>query len=299
MQVFGEWWGYEKIEIRWEPSASASSFTAAAPFAHEGTTALCFSGGADSFFSLLHGDEPIDSLVFVHGFDIPLSDQPRADAFRPTLDCVAAEVAARPVLLRTNLLDHAVSQGVHWERAHGGALAAVGHLLAGTQRLVVAASFPAVFPHPWGSRWDIDSHWSASQMRVVHHGSDFWRAEKLRALSSHEIVRSNLRVCWEHLSADANCSRCEKCVRTMLTLAQCGVLDEFPVFDSTGSLAERVRRLGQIAPILRPVYQAFLDPEIDAETSDALRALLDASVEPREYRGPRMYWEKFKNVLFG
>lgn len=300
MQVFIDWWGYKAIEIRSEsPPASHSLPLSGAPI-HGGGTALCFSGGADSFYSLLCGEERIDSLIFVYGFDIRLSDAPRANSFRSSLGCVARKVSARPILLRTNLREHSVSKGVHWERAHGGALAAVGHLVAGTERLVVAASFPSCFPHPWGSRWDIDPHWSSGSMKVVHHGEDQWRGDKLRALASKPIVRSHLRVCWEHLSHEANCSRCEKCVRTMLTLAQCGALEEFPVFDSTGSLAERVARLGGISPILRPVYEGFLDPEIDRETTRSLRALLAAKDSlPKRLSRRKMIWKKFKHALFG
>jgi len=125
-----------------------------------------------------------------------------------------------------------------------------------------------------GSRWDLDPLWSSSATEIVHHGADRWRAEKLREIARHEVVRDHLRVCWENRARDANCSRCEKCVRTMLTLAQAGVLEEFRVFDRSRPLAERVEGLGSLAPILHPVYTAFLEPPIDAHTSRAIRRLL-------------------------
>jgi hypothetical protein len=43
-------------------------------------------------------------------------------------------------------------------------------------------------------------------------------------------VLDNLRVCWEHLTDDYNCGRCEKCVATMAMLYSEGRLAASPTF---------------------------------------------------------------------
>jgi hypothetical protein len=297
MEVFSKWWGYREIAVHSEAAAAQEVGAATEVDSDRAGNALCYSGGADSFYSLLCGQEQIDSLIFVQGFDIPLCDTERAERFVPTLETVAREVGARPILIRTNLRDHTLSREVNWERSHGGALAAAGHLVADARRLIVAASFPSVYAYPWGSRWDIDPLWSSSATEIVHHGADRWRAEKLREIARFPIVRDHLRVCWENRSRDANCSSCEKCVRTMLTLAQDGALADFRVFDASVPLAARVSGLGRIDPVLVPVYSAFLEPEIDPDTSRAIRMLIDASTEQADRTTVDSIWRRFRRVL--
>ena len=235
--------------------------------------ALCFTGGVDSFHSLLCVQPKADVLAFVHGYDIDLSDQPRMAAWEQDFRHTADAVGAEPVLLRSNLRAHQVHAGRHWPIVHGGALAAVGHLLAdraGT--LLISSGAPASYQVKWGSHEQLDPLWSSDRVQVVHEGGSHSRLAKVRAIVDSPLVQQGLRVCWENRSATGNCSRCDKCVLTMVLVAIAGPPDRVEVFDWTRSLADLVDEVPQTR-FLR-TYAEVLQEDIDADLARAVRSLL-------------------------
>jgi len=73
-------------------------------------------------------------------------------------------------------------------------------------------------------REDTDTLHSSRQMEIAHFGEKVYRLDKFRAIVGEPIVRENLRGCWAALNDRMNCSRCEKCLRTMVWLAGVGEL---------------------------------------------------------------------------
>jgi len=270
MTVLGKWWGYRAITISGTGGNTGS--------AEQGTaTALCFSGGVDSFFNLLRGQYRVDYLVFAHGYDIRLRDTNRVDWFRPSLRSISEATGTTLAVIRTNLREHPVFSGVSWEHAHGGALAALGHVMAGTRRLVISASYPYELNRPWGSHWTTDPLWSSEQLEIVHEGASFWRSDKLRRIADEPLVREYLRVCWENRTSSLNCCRCEKCLRTMLVLAQCGKLAVFSAFQDKTNVAGYLDELRPISSDLMRVYRSLVGKGLDAELSRSVRSLLRRS----------------------
>ncbi len=214
--VFHRWWKYP----RWAPrcGAGSASFATAPPVATPRERAAFFSGGVDSFHTLLHLGEPIDRLAAAAGTSL--------------------------AVLRTNLREHPLVRATSWERANGGALAAVGHLLSETvEEIVVPSSIAIGWGMHWGSHWETDPLYSSSRLRVRQFGERLRRIEKVKEIATHPWPQRHLRVCWENRSATGNCSRCGKCVITRLMLASAGQLDAFPVFAGTGTLAADVDAL--------------------------------------------------------
>jgi hypothetical protein len=173
-------------------------------------------------------------------FAVP-SGSTRSSRCRGSTWSVAAAVAeerrVRPVRIRTNLREHPLLGGLDWERAHGGALAALGHLSSTSiGRLVIASSIPAGEATPWGSHWRTDALWSSSRVTIVPWGHAWRRDQKVRDICREPLVQRHLRVCWENRSPSGNCSRCVKCLRTALLLLDEGVLDRYGDFASAGSL---------------------------------------------------------------
>jgi hypothetical protein len=239
-------------------------------------TALTFSGGVDSFHALLAGGVPIDILVSVHGFDIPLDDTDRMAAWERSLRAVAAARGLACGVVRTNVRTHPIASLVSWPRAHGGALAALGHLLGGgVDRLVVASSYPRVLDLPWGSHWRLDHLWSTERLEVGQVGEAYWRSDKLGDVGDHDLVRRHLRVCWENRTHDLNCGRCEKCVRTQLVLLSRGQLaamqvfppelpldrmvDEVPAFETEGLVLVYTRLAEQLPPEIAAAVRRLVD----------------------------------------
>jgi hypothetical protein len=264
------WWGYTPV---WPVCHTGPRIS---PPDGRRLTALCFSGGVDSFFSLLRGPRPPDVLVAVHGFDIPLADQVRMDAFARSLRGVAEAVGARAAVVRTNLREHPRFARTSWERTHGGALAAVGHALsAEVGTLLISASYAYHDSHPWGTHFELDHLWGSSSLTIEHVGATHMRTEKLREIAGEAVVRDHLRVCWENLAPDLNCSRCEKCVRTQLVLQTCGQLERYSVFRHDLPLADRVDRIETLRiPSLAIVYGKLLELGLPRDTDRAVRRLL-------------------------
>lgn len=262
LPILHDWWRYPILL----PAAPATAVAPVAVLGHD-ASALFFSGGLDSFHALLEGGEHPAMLVTLHGFDVALDDLERMAALEASLREVGAALGRRTVLVRTNVREHPLMRGAPWERTHGGALAAVGHLLGGEVReALIAASISTLHAGPWGSHWRTDALFSSGRLRVRQVGMDRRRWQKVRAIAGEPLAQRHLRVCWQNRDAAANCSRCDKCLVTRLMLADCGALDRFARFDGTATLARDLdalpalhERVGSLAAI---VDQRRIDPEI-------------------------------------
>jgi hypothetical protein len=278
--IYAEWWGYpDTYPIvhggPCEPGAGPASGTAA-----------CFTGGLDSFHTLLTSGDRLDHLVFVHGYDMSLDDHVRISAFERSFREVARRTGKRAVLLRTNLRDHPACASVSWDRTHGAALASAGHVLAreiGT--LVIPSSYRIAHLIPWGSHPLTDPLWSSSRMSVVHDDATLSREEKMLRIVHEPIVWENLRVCWENLAPTGNCSRCRKCVRAMIAIAAYGRLADFTVFDRTTPLSERVDDIPTIPEHLIAPWGNLLELNLEPDLRKALKRLLARS-RPGAHPGP-------------
>lgn len=281
LKVWREWWGYTELLPRaathLETDAARRVETDETATTRE--TALCFSGGVDSFYSLLHGDERPGLLVAAHGFDIPLRDTARMDAFKESLRAVAASVGAKAVVIRTNFREHpSAGRSSLWERAHGGALAALGHLLSGkASRLIISSTYNKSNPQPWGSSSVTDHFWSSDRMDVMHGGAEAPREEKVRLLAREPLAREHLRVCWENRAPRGNCSRCTKCIVTMVMLAEWVALADFPVFDGGDALAERVDALPYLKVYFNRLEKILQRGLLEPEVAGAVQRLVRRS----------------------
>ena len=227
LSAWQAWWGLPG-EADAVLAAPAAPPAATAPAAGVGQ---CFSGGIDSFFSLRRGPRRPHLLIGAHGFDVWPEDHARMAPQAASLRAVAKETGAAAVVIRTNLRRLPISQDGDWPRSHGGALAALGHLLAdhiGT--LVIASSYPYCDGRPCGSHPRTDPRWSSARLAIEHHGAELWRDDKVLVLAHDPLVQKHLKVCWENRTASGNCGRCDKCVRTMVMLHSQRRLEDFLLF---------------------------------------------------------------------
>ncbi len=269
LRTFHRWWGTPELP----PAADVAP---PAPVGAATGTALCFSGGVDSFYTLLCSGQSIEWLATVHGFDIPLGDVARMSALSTSLREISLHLGVKPVVIRTNLREHPLVREASWERTHGGALAAIGHLLDGSiGRLLISSSIPLDSRREWwGSHWKTDALWSSSRLAVVNFGADARRVEKLRAIARQPLVQRHLRVCWENRTLSSNCSHCEKCLSAMLVLVELGLLDRFPVFEGADHLIERLDALPSMRHLRRSFVEMARSERLPPELARAVRDLI-------------------------
>jgi hypothetical protein len=219
-------------------------------------TISCFSGGIDSLFTFYrHKDQVlgdgtalIDDFLCVGGFNTPLDD---FDQMRARLGPFAGRFGRTLVPILTNIRygDHAIetlySIGSWEERlAHGAFLAAIVHLLGRRYReFLIPPSFTYSYVQPWGSHPMCDPLLSASDLRVVHDGASFNRAERTAVVVRHDESLDVLQVCARNGYGLGNCSRCEKCLRTMATLDLMGVMGRAGTFDWSCYSVQRLCRV--------------------------------------------------------
>ena len=277
---WASWWGYTPLEPAAQKRDSGQPPNSPA-------SALCFSGGVDSFYSLHIGPCP-DFLVAVHGFDIPLADRVRMAGLERTLSAAADSVGARPIIIRTNLREHPVSgRPKLWERSHGGALAAIGHILGpNVSRLFISSTYSINPNKQWGSSVHTDHLFSSSVLEVVHFGTAP-REEKIQAILTHPMVRDHLRVCWENRKPEGNCSRCPKCLLVMLHLAEYGVLEEFAVFEGAEDLSDRLDAVPYLSTHVLVMQRAVERGRLEPRLSEAANRLVERSLRAVAWRQRR------------
>ncbi|HET8633036.1 MAG TPA: hypothetical protein VFL88_02750 [Gemmatimonadales bacterium] len=272
LETAHRWWGYPRLWPRLDTRPVASG-----PQRGGERRGLCFTGGVDSFFSLLVCGGPIQYLIHAHGFDVRLEDEHRAAGMAARFREIAEATSTRLVTIRTNLRTHPAFAPVPWPRTHGGALAALGHLCAGTiDTLVISSSGTYAAPKPWGSHWELDPCWSGAGLSIEHVGAEYSRNAKLRLIAHSPLVRRHLHVCWEHRDDRLNCSRCEKCLRTRSVLAGLGVLQDFAVLDGPETLAADLDALPcvTVPSRWRRYREALADGGLSRDVSRAIERLL-------------------------
>lgn len=241
--------------------------------------ALFLSGGVASFHSLLSSGRHVDDLVLVQGFDVPLTDARGAASCDQLLREVAEATGTRAILVRSNLRTHPVFRQVPWERGHGGALAAVGHVLADhVTAALISSSHRRGRRGARRSHWPLERSWSSASLRLERVGAELTREQQLSAIAQHPVVRQHLRVCGLHHRLGLNCSRCEKCLRTQLGLLGDGQLAHYRKFEGETTLAERLDRLESVAdPVLFPIYQRMIARPMRPDVAAAGARLLERS----------------------
>ena len=182
-----------------------------------------FSGGVDSFYSMLHHQDEITHLIFVNvGFDRP--DPLALDNVRR-----AADELGRPLVeIETNLRSFSNSCAVEFADYGGAALAAIGLLLQHEFKKVMIGSTFSYFALPrWGSHPLTDPLWSTESLEVFHAGVEATRPMKVARIASDDVAMRRLRVCHPRAGETGkslNCGQCSKCLRTMINLRVVGAL---------------------------------------------------------------------------
>jgi hypothetical protein len=225
MEIFGRWFkDFSKVHILGERGVAGRPRTRA-------RVGAFFSGGVDSFYTLLKHHNEITDLVYVHGFDVRLEDHVRRKAVSDMCRAVAVHFGKGLVEVETNAPSMVRPYGKWGMHAHGAVLACVGHLLSSEfRKIYIASSYHQDELFPWGSHPDTDPLLGSQEVTFIHDGCEARRPEKIEAICAHEIVIDHLRVCFENVEGTYNCGKCEKCLRTMISLYALGKLGRCRTF---------------------------------------------------------------------
>jgi hypothetical protein len=293
-RLFASQTAIQNLFQHWDDRFNVVPITAPVGEPHQvstGGTGLFFTGGVDSFFSLLKHREEITHLIFVRGFDIKRDEQDVDGSVLPAIRAVAAQMKKTLVEVSTNIRDFSDSI-VDWALDyHGTALAAVALLLAPTlNKVYIAASHSESDTFRWGSHLCLDPLYSTETVSLIHDGANATRIEKVAAIAENRLVQQTLRVC--NKAHAYNCGRCEKCLRTMINLRVAGALEKVVTFN-------RNLRLNEVRLIhVRDENKAsFVSENLAAlrarGVDDDLALALNDALNHRYYRG----WGRLEKPL--
>ena len=226
MDIYTSWWGDRHRVVPLRCAAPVAPVDHVGP----GAVGLYFTGGVDSFYSLLKdvelstdaGHESVTHLLYAnfeghHGrpYDRLLGRLRRA----------AEETDRELVVIDTNVRS-LTDRAVYWPDYHGAALASVALALQGLLgRCLIAASDQYRHLPPLGSHPVLDHLWSTERLEIVHDGAEATRTDKVvRQIARSRLALETLNVCWRSEPAH-NCGMCEKCLRTMAALEMADSLD--------------------------------------------------------------------------
>ena len=229
---------YMTVSARWEPNLykpliiRAADEIEAPPPATPGDTIMPFSCGVDSSFTALRHHRQLLSrrnhrvagAVVLNGFDIWL-DQHNAPAMY-----AGVLLRSRTMLGSLNIPCIPMSNNFHelpttWAHSFGTQLVSGLRLLA---RRFDAALIPNSEPYSepltaWGSTPLTDPFLSSRHFPVIDDGGEASRIDKIELIATWPEALQHLRVCYENQGSDANCCRCEKCIRSVLSFRIAGL----------------------------------------------------------------------------
>jgi hypothetical protein len=279
------WWGF---------SGGAVHHDGCETLAPAPGQALLFGGGVDSFYTLLRMRDRLTHLVYVEGFDVPLSDAGRLARVGEWNRAVARECGLELVVIRSNLREHPEFRVLPWINGFGGALAAAGHLLrdhCGTA-WISAGGYSTQIDLTWlGMHPDLTPLWSSAAVKFVHHGEETLRLEKAAAIAAWPLARRFLRVCWENRGDGLNCGVCEKCVRTQLEFFAAGRLDALETMPA-GPLAERLDRIPWVSDNTFCYYRDLAARIEEPGLRGAIQALRRRSIPVQRRLARQDAWER-------
>lgn len=188
---------------------------------------MLFSGGLDSLTTYIRNKDKNPALFTIFGIDIPLSESNFIAQCKEKFNEFATTQGLEINYINTNVINvinfkklQRYSKNWYGEVAHGLMLTSItapinyGYL----KHLLIASSHTEDFRNPWGSNIAIDGliHWGNTA--VLHDGYGIIRSKKIaNYFQKDEEFYKYLRVCLSQFE-QFNCSKCEKCSRTICEL---------------------------------------------------------------------------------
>ena len=197
-------------------------------------TISSFTLGVDSFYTLLTEKSTLDAIMFTIGFDVGPKQHKLIGDIKANLTKVAKQHSKRLILCQTDLKHKLIGKaGCDWASSlHGPALFCIFQLLSGTYgNVLIPSTHPKELKIDYGSSFRTDPHYSSSRLNIRTQG-DLNRIQKIEhILRIDPSVLNYLRVCWLNPNQVYNCSKCDKCLRTMIAIQRMGMWRYAVTFD--------------------------------------------------------------------
>ena len=254
--IFHRWYPYlPQIEIEGRPRVEQ-------PRSRPNRAATFFSGGVDSFYTLLKYRRystlpaPLTHIIFMRGIETNLAYSKGVQDSQRLVEEIATTVGVQCIVGKSNIRTHFP---LHWDDYYlGSGLAATALALAdGLGYVCIPSAFSYHHMVAHGTTPLVDERYSTEQLQLVHDGAEVTRPEKVaRAVEwDGDLFLKYLRVCLDNCGGAYNCGKCYKCVRTAITLRALGLLEQAPTFPNKSN--------SHWQKVAASDYLAFVDENLD------------------------------------
>ena len=200
---------------------------------------MLFSGGIDSLTTYIRHQTEDPILVSIHGQDVSSKDFESWNTLADALKAFSDKTESKLLTIRSNFrsilqelllnvcYDRHILHSWYGGVGHGLILLSLCAPIAFKEKvgkLYIASSRDREHPMPLGSHPDIDNNVEWAGTKIVHDGYELSRQDKIGVLADYIKAEGPLyiRSCFQ-LDRGDNCSRCEKCCRTILGLEMAGI----------------------------------------------------------------------------
>ncbi len=197
---------------------------------HIDKTAMLFSGGVDAYTTYFRNKSSGLDLITVWGADVDLDDEKQWNRVVKLNEEEKLLKHNNKYYITSNIRDfytHNVDlllTDLGWwgKVQHGLALNSLVAPLAyinAYSTVYIASSYTENFKQVWGSTPEIDNNIRWGKTSVIHDGFELKRQDKIKVIVDNlKSLDSDLalRVCYSELNSEVNCSKCEKCHRTII-----------------------------------------------------------------------------------
>lgn len=197
---------------------------------------LYYSGGLDATYTGLMRLKSgmTQDLLTVHGMDYNNADPSAFEALLAKTQAFANCLANTRIVVKSDAYDLYSKYEVNLSNrhlAHVFSLAGAGFFHATEYQNLVLAADERIdgqfLTFPWGTNSISNPLFDDGKTKILTHGDDVTRAEKLLAAHESSQAMQSLSFCWNRSLQPLNCGTCRKCLRTkMLCLAATGKVPE-------------------------------------------------------------------------
>ncbi len=197
--------------------------------------ATFFSGGVDSFFTLIRNFKESPDLITIWGADVDYENEEGWKVVKKYVEDIGRKYKLKNVLIRASVrrfIDnselekqyHDLLQDNWWHAMQHG-IGLIGNIAPYAYKhrlktILIPSTYTKETQVVCASRPEIDNHVRFGSTKVFHEGFESNRQQKVEKICEH--VKNNndkikLRVCYRSLKGE-NCCECEKCYRTILSI---------------------------------------------------------------------------------
>jgi hypothetical protein len=239
-------------------------------------SAVLFSGGIDAFATFLRHENERPTLVTVRGADMPITDHYQWRLLQRAIQNAALLRNAEKTTVNTNMrrfYSHRVNLMIDnldwWGRVqHGMAMLSLLAPLCAShsfRKIYIASSSTEERKFKWGSSPEIDRNMRWGNVEVEHDAYEIDRFNKVRLLVDTVRSRSlplQVKVCYQPGQVRLNCSKCDKCTRSILLFICAGAdpnLFGFKTNEQVYINALRIVEGGFSSEAMKRLWQAVAD----------------------------------------